>query len=172
MKAGRALDTDIAIKIMNQHPVDITKILHYSTDIYDAYKIVYRFQINNWNCSVNSKIGADGNLLYKVLFHKRNIRCEKSALTIAMAICLTAMAVIDGKYVEYENDTINSGEVNISKKILKTNIEKIEYTEEIVLDILKNIIKEHTDKKNLPKKIIDILMKNGYSITKNTTNIS
>lgn len=164
MKAGRPFDADVAIKIMNQHPQDIESIPHYSTDIYDAYKIINRFQTNNWSCHVNAKVMNDGNLMYKVRFLKQNLKCEQFAPTMPMAICMTAMSVIDGEYTEYVSEE-NEDDLSISKKMPQIGVEKIDFSDETFLEVLEKTIKE-TGKEDLAEKIVDILAKSGYLIVR------
>lgn len=164
MKPGKPLDTDVAIKIMDQHPQDIKNIPHYSTDIYEAYKIISRFQTNNWSCFVNSKIMSDGNLLYGVRFRKQNLECEKIAQTMPMAICMAAMAIIDGEYIEFVGKE-NQDDLSISDKVPQIGVEKIDFLDETFLEILEKTIKDNSEKV-LIEKFIDILSKNNYFIVR------
>lgn len=163
-KAGRALDTDIAIKVMDERPLDITNIPHYSTDIFEAYKIISHFQTNNWNCNIKSKILTDGTLMYRVRFHKQKIVCEKVAPTIPIAICMVAIAIMDGQYIEY-GDGEEDDDLHIPQKMPQIGVQKIDFTDETLLEILEKTIKEY-DKENLSEKIVDILSKNGYFIVR------
>jgi len=164
MKPGRPFDADVAIKIMEQHPHDIKSIPHYSTDIYDAYQVINRFQINNWSCHVKSKIATDGNLTYRVRFYKQNIECVRTAPTMSAAICMTAMAVINGEHIEFV-DREDEDDLSISRRMPQIGIEKIDFSDETFLEILEKAVKE-TDEENLAEKIIDILSKNGYFIVR------
>jgi len=164
MKPGRPFDADVAIKIMDLHPQNIKNILHYSTDIYDAYRVINRFQTNNWNCHVTSKIATDGNLTYRVRFIKQNKECETVSSTMPMAICMTAMSVINGEYIEFV-DKEDSDDLNISQKMPQIGIQNIDFTDETFLEILEKTVKE-SDEENLAEKIIDILSKNGYFIVR------
>lgn len=163
MKPGRPFDADIAIKVMDQHPQNIESIPHYSTDIYDAYQVINRFQMNNWSCHVKCKIMTDGNLVYKVRFHKQNMECQISALTMPLAICMAAMAVINDEYVEVVDEEDDG--LSITKKMPQIGIEKIDFSDETFLELLEKTIKE-ADEENLAEKIIDILSKNGYFIAR------
>lgn len=162
MKAGRALDADVAIKILNKHPKNIKSIPHYSTNIFDAYKIISSFQTNNWSCSVNANVMSDGNLMYRVRFHKKNIECERLAPTMPLAICMTAMSVINDEYIEFVGKE-DKNDISISEKMPQLGVEKIDFYDETFLEMLEKIIKE-TDKDNLVENIVDILSKSGYSI--------
>lgn len=164
MKAGRPFDTDVAIKIMNQRPRDVKNIPHYSTDVYDAYKVISRFQTNNWSCHVNAKVMTDGNLMYKVRFLKQNLKCEQLAPTMPMAICMTAMSVIDGEYTEYVTEE-NKDDLSIPEKMPQLGVEKIDFSDETFLEVLEKTIKE-ISKEDLVEKIVDILSKNGYLIVR------
>ena len=106
---------------------------------------------------------TDGNLVYKVRFHKQNMECQISALTMPLAICMAAMAVINGEYVEVV-DKEDDG-LSIDKKMPQIGIEKIDFSDETFLELLEKTIKE-ADEENLAEKIIDILSKNGYFIAR------
>ncbi|KKK80660.1 hypothetical protein LCGC14_2821250, partial [marine sediment metagenome] len=132
--------------------------------IYDAYQVINRFQMNNWSCHVKCKIMTDGTLVYRVRFYKQNMECEIIATTMPMAICKTAMAIINDEYVEFV-DKEDEDDLSIYKKMPQIGIEKIDFSDETFLELLEKTVKE-TGEENLAEKIIDILSKNGYFIVR------
>ena len=173
MKAGRALDSKIAIKIMGIKKLTPEKISYYSTDIYAAHKVISKMQINGWYCSVSSRIATDGNLFYRARFYQNGRECEQCANTIPLAVCMAALAVMKNEYFEYvdvlekiKNDDTPIDIIGDSKDTFS----KVELFDDVLLEIIKDALKDSkiNDKntENVATNIIDYLQKKGYTISR------
>lgn len=173
MKAGRALDSKIAIKIMGVKKIIPEKISHYSTDIYAAHKVISKMQLIGWYCSVSSRITTDGNLFYRVRFYQNDRECEQYANTIPLAVCIAALAVMKNEYFEYvdvlekiKNDDTPIDIIGDSKNTFS----KVELFDDVLLETIKDAIEAFklSDKnsENIAINIIDYLRNKGYTISK------
>lgn len=173
MKAGRAMDSMIASKIMGLKAIEPDQIPQYSTDIYAAHKIITKLQQQGWYCNVGSRIGNDGNLFYCARFYQHGRECERYAPTIPLAICSAAEAIIQEEYFEYI-DILEKASDEVPIEIIPgktTGFSSIDTGEEVA-NIIKSImegtgnISSSQDWISLAKIIIDKLSKNGYIIIK------
>ena len=174
MRPGRALDVEVYSKIMNQHKIaDSSKIPHYSTDIYDAYKVLNKLQTMGWSCHIGSRITANGTLLYRARVEKGLMHCERLEASVPMAICSTAMAIINDQYVEFVTDMNTEQDENLIQmpnlgdviRLKKVGIENEQITD-LVAAALMTSQQTGADLDSLSKEIIDILTENGYFIYK------
>ena len=187
MRAGRALDSDIANKIMNLTITDPSDIPHYSTNTYDAYNVISKMQHQGWAFHVRSKITQVGGLLYRARFVRGNQHTEQYSPSLPMSICLAALAIADEQYFEYVEEEEDERPIEIvgaseSKPVLKN----IDISEEPLEELFerrlvefelpsanglqfKDILTEE-DLRKLPKKFlkffVDILHENNYCISK------
>lgn len=165
MRPGRALDAKIAIKIMGLKSIEPEGIPYYSTEIYDAHKVIGKLQLNGWLCNISSKITDDGNLHYRAKFYQEGRECEKIAKSIPMAICISALSIVNDEYYEY---------IDILKKRDSSPIEIIGKNENSysiigledkdLISIIDEVIKENTA--NTAENVVDILRERGYIILK------
>lgn len=177
MKAGRAMDSMIATKVMGLKAIEPDQIPQYSTDIFAAHKIITKLQQQGWFCNVGSRIGNDGNLFYCARFYQHGRECERYAPTIPLAICSAAESVVQEEYFEYI-DILEKPTDEVPIKIIPgktTGFSSID-TEEEVANIIKNSVEENNNLINshdwliLAKNIIDKLSKSGYIIIKKPPN--
>ena len=172
MKAGRAMDSMIASKIMGLKAIEPDQIPQYSTDIYAAHKIITKLQQQGWFCNVGSRIGNDGNLFYCARFYQTGRECERYSPTIPLAICSAAEAVTQEEYFEYI-DILEKENGEIPIEIVpgkRTGFSSID-TEDEVANIVKEVLEDVNnladhDWLTMSKNILDKLNKNGYVIIK------
>ncbi len=165
MRPGRALDTKIAIKIMGLKSIEPENIPHYSTEIYDAHKVIGKLQVDGWLCNVSSRISEEGNLYYRTKFYQEGRECEKIAKSIPMAVCIAALSIINNDYFEY---------IDVLKKKDGSPIEilgepKNAYTvvglnDKHLIDTINMIIDKNPN--SIAENMIDILNERGYIILK------
>lgn len=171
MKAGRELDATIALKIMGIKAIEPDQVPRYSTDIFVAYNIIKKLQQLGWLCNVGSRIGSDGELFYRARFFQHGRECERFSNTIPMAICSSALAVIQDEYFEYV-DVLKEVDDDTPIDIIpgsSTGFAKIEADDDIAATIQKAIRGNDLSEQNwltLTKNMIESLRKNGYIIIK------
>ena len=148
MSSSKALDSEIATKLMGltiKNPKDIPA---YSSDIYAAHKVINRLQMLGWSCFVRSNINREGVLYYKAHFHLgRKLHSERDAPTIPMAVCMAALAIANEQYVEF----VEEGEdkpMEISEPLSELGLREIEIRDEPITDLLARALK----KRDLPFK--------------------
>lgn len=171
MKAGRELDATIAVKLMGLKAVEPENIPHYSTNIFDAHKVIMRIQQKGWFCNVGSRIGNDGNLFYRAKFYQNGRECERFAPDIPMAICSSAMAVFKDEYFEYV-DVLEKTDDGTPIEIVpgtNTGLSRIDSDEEIA-SILQSVIQsepsQNSDWLKMAKNILDVLEQRGYIVVR------
>ena len=171
MKAGREFDATIAVKLMGLKAIEPENIPYYSTDIYDAHKVIERIKQKGWYCNVGSRISSDGNLFYRTKFYQHGRECERFAPTVPMAICLSAMAVFKDEYFEYV-DVLEKTEDGTPIEIVpgsSTGLARIDSDEEVA-SILEKVIHgepiENRDWLTMAKNILDVLEQQGYIVVR------
>ena len=144
MKSSQSLDTDIALKIMGQKTDDPAKIPKFSSDIYAAHSVINALQMQGWSCRVRSQINHLGQLSYKAHFNKgKKLHSETIALTIPLAVCLSALAIINKQYVEFVDDhEDDSAPLEIAEPLSELGLEEINIEDEPIVDLLAHAMKE------------------------------
>jgi len=187
MKAGKALDSDIANKILKMKITDPSDIPKYSTNIYSAYEVISKMQNQGWSFHVKSKITPTGGLIYRSRFVRGNQHTEQHSPSLPMSICIAALAIVNDQYFEYVDEEEDERPIEIvgtadSKPVLKNIDISTESLEELLARRLsefelpstndlkfKDILTEN-DLRKLPKAFlkffVDILNENNYCISK------
>lgn len=160
----RQFDAEIAVKVMGEQPRNPKDVPYYSTDVFDAYKIIKKFQKNSWNVSANHVLLHEGDTNFYVKFRKDNVECEESSSSLSMAICLAALALTEGKYTEIGNSMNSDDFIGISA--MPVDVEQIAISDETILTTVKDALKRNKDNDNAAEMLLDILAKKGYYIFK------
>lgn len=171
MRQGRALDADIALLLNGKRPAKPENIPFYSSDLYDAYKVVNALQSKGWHFNIKSDIEANGMLVYLIRFSQGNVYTEIRHSNIALAICNCAVKIANGETDEWQDPNRTYGVTEISQ-ILKDNLDHFPLPSDSELKF-SDILGEENLKK-LPEElacfILDILESNNLAIKKTDDN--
>lgn len=167
MRQGRALDSDIALLLHGKRPAKPENIPFYSSNLYDAYKVVNALQTKGWHFNIKSNIEASGTLIYHIKFSQGNMFSEIHHSNIALAICNCAVKIANGETEQWEDPNRTYGISEISQ-ILESNLDNFPLPSDSELKF-SDILGEENAKK-LPREmasfILDILESNNLVIKK------
>lgn len=144
MKSTQALDSEIEMKIMGRKITDPTNIPKFSSDIYAAHSVINALQMQGWSCRVRSQINHMGQLSYKSHFSKgKKLQSEMLAPTIPLAVCLSALAIVNEQYVEFvDKIEDDSAPIEIAEPLSELGLEEIDIQDEPIIDLLTHAINE------------------------------
>lgn len=143
MKSSKAIDADIAQKLMGLKVTDPNNIPNYSTNIFDSHAIIRHLQMNGWSCHVRSTITKDGTLFYRAHFHKsKKLHSEQVATTIPMAVCMAALAIVNEQYVEFVDEHEDDKPIELSQSLADAGLSEITVDDASIIDLLSKTLEE------------------------------